>query len=258
MKKYLLLFSLATLQTCTITPASENSLECANKEDIQNIYQLMKDMHDFFMLYKIDYWISSGTLLGAVRHAGLIPWDDDLDVCIDKKDEEKLLNLMPVLENLGYKIIGMWFGYKIYPINGIDIEQLPWKYPFFDIFLMEHSGDTYTYSVHWGAKRDGKPPHFKSSEIFPLKQYVFGPIIVMGPNNPYPELDAWYGADWNSVAYRGYDHKKEQRKEKKCILLTPQDKKPARIYKPLLHRVNRPSIKYWPADFQEEQAMIKN
>lgn len=54
---------------------------------------ILKDFHTFCENHEITYFLAGGTALGAIRHKGFIPWDDDVDLFITRKDFEKLLHV---------------------------------------------------------------------------------------------------------------------------------------------------------------------
>ncbi|MDR1064195.1 MAG: LicD family protein [Azoarcus sp.] len=59
----------------------------------QNILQNFYALHQFCESNNIRYYIIGGTLIGAVRHEGFIPWDDDIDIGIPRPDYDRLLEL---------------------------------------------------------------------------------------------------------------------------------------------------------------------
>lgn len=65
-----------------------------NISEIQSMQlELMKKLHTFLEDNSISYYLIAGSALGAVRHNGFIPWDDDIDVAMFRSDYEKFLSI---------------------------------------------------------------------------------------------------------------------------------------------------------------------
>lgn len=60
----------------------------------QRMLEMMTWLDDVCRRHRIPYWLGSGTLLGAVRHGGFIPWDDDVDIEFRREDYPRLLQVL--------------------------------------------------------------------------------------------------------------------------------------------------------------------
>ena len=57
---------------------------------------------------EIRYFADFGTLLGAVRHKGKIPWDDDIDICVVREEYNRLIEILPYQLPYGFVVAGMY------------------------------------------------------------------------------------------------------------------------------------------------------
>ncbi len=72
----------------------ENSYDSQELKKLQKVLlEMLDEVVRICNKHKLDYFISGGTCLGAIRHSGFIPWDDDIDMVMPREDYEKFLEI---------------------------------------------------------------------------------------------------------------------------------------------------------------------
>jgi hypothetical protein len=206
-------------------PTTDESLPCMDAETTGLIYDLMMKVDRILKKHGLSYWAAYGTLLGAMRHKGLIPWDDDLDICMYEDDMQKFQSLHEDLAKEGLMVTVHPRSFlKVFPIHGEKIkiaekwkagfgykEHFDWKFPFMDIFPFGRNANQGKIEHATAIGRRCYPTdHFLTQELAqPLATFEFGPMRLPAPHNAVQVLNRSYGDDWNEVAYCQYNHQKE-------------------------------------------------
>jgi hypothetical protein len=200
------------------------------------IYQMVKDIHEVFEKHDITYWAEGGTLIGAMRHNGQIPWDDDADLCLLPGHEVKLFSEVVVKEfsDAGYVVRD--HGNLTYRILKKGEE-----FPFVDLFKMDHVDDKFVYSLACWGKRNGENMYILEDEVMPVAKHKFGLYKINVPKRSMDFLYDYFGDDVMDIGYSTHVHHNVPGFKKIKFTLTDEDREPAQPLGPLKDRI--PDVK---------------
>ena len=105
----------------------------------KELFVMMKEIDAFCQKHSISYSLAGGSLLGAIRHNGFIPWDDDIDLMVDRKNLSKFLDAFyEFSDETPYFLNRYLWVYRIQEVNDTSAGLLR---PTIDVFVFDHCPD---------------------------------------------------------------------------------------------------------------------
>jgi hypothetical protein len=156
-----------------------------------NLYNTLNDLILFFNKNNIEYFISFGTLLGAIRHKGMIPWDTDIDIVISEKDQKQVFDKLNKYFSKKYDIVIDKYQGMIGDIIRVNYSNLNKLHV--DIFIYKTEKD----SIKLGLNET-----LPKRIIFPLKDVQFYDLTVKAPNDTDYFLNHFFGQEHMEYAYK--------------------------------------------------------
>ena len=169
--------------------------------------KMFKEFDKICRKYGLKYWAIGGTLIGAVRHNGWVPWDGDVDVVMESKDVDKLVEIIDDELSDDYFFIDAKnpTNDKYYEESGSNTNKIRYKHAWYsnddpkkwhhglqlDIFVLKKYGEVV-------PNIQGKQNNiYKTKEIseviHPLKELVFEDFKIFVPNKCDKYLESWLG-----------------------------------------------------------------
>lgn len=195
--------------------------------------ELLRLVHETLEKHGLSYWLDYGTLLGAVRHKGFIPWDDDLDICMTREEYDRAVPILKKeLSQYGVYItdsnvvrigLNVWNAgliLDIFPMDCVDLNSvrnkdelrnrlLKYKKIYekkrnepLEVFEKEREniiGSTSVSDCLWYHSVEGCGDNtiFENDTIFPLKKMRFEDYEFYVPNDCHTYLKECYGEYMN-------------------------------------------------------------
>ncbi|MFA7492256.1 MAG: LicD family protein [Proteiniphilum sp.] len=175
-----------------------------NESRLEKARKLLKTLSDIARENSIGLMLEAGTLLGYIRHGGIMMWDDDIDIAIEEKDIELFFAQLGKHDYLRhddkYRFRGTRY-FKVWDIDGERIEGYDYTYPFIDIWVYKYIGNNLVFE---------NGITYPDTAIAGMKDVLFEGAWYKVPENSQEALDSRF-SDWRRmIRVYTWCHQKER------------------------------------------------